>query len=195
MEERVDYRIQKTKRRLQLGLACLMRRKSVNQITVKELVSEAGINRSTFYLHYKDISDLLQETESELLKMIRRAGESYPAADTENNSVLCFFEEIFRIMDRNREIAGALMGAYGDAAFMSSIETCLKDYGREVLENRADGSSEEIKYFYSFCMLGCLGFVRTWLEEGQEISAEKAAKAAYQMVVSAMDTFCTKNKI
>ena len=30
-----------------------MKEKSVNQITVKELVEEVDINRSTFYLHFK----------------------------------------------------------------------------------------------------------------------------------------------
>lgn len=57
MEKKVDRRVIKTRRQLKKGLAALMKEKSVNQITVKELVEEVDINRSTFYLHFKDIQD------------------------------------------------------------------------------------------------------------------------------------------
>lgn len=63
MEKKVDRRVIKTRRQLKKGLAALMKEKSVNQITVKELVEEVDINRSTFYLHFKDIQDLLREIE------------------------------------------------------------------------------------------------------------------------------------
>ena len=70
MEKKVDRRVIKTRRQLKKGLAALMKGKSVNQITVKELVEEVDINRSTFYLHFKDIQDLL-----------RRIEEKYGSAD------------------------------------------------------------------------------------------------------------------
>ena len=47
----------------------------------------------------------------------------------------------------------------------------------------------EMKYFYSFCWNGCLGFVKTWLEEGEDKSPEDAAKLMFQMVTSSMRAF------
>ena len=41
-------------------LAC----KSLDKITVKEIVNECGINRNTFYYYYKDIYDLLEDVVS-----------------------------------------------------------------------------------------------------------------------------------
>ena len=55
MAEKVDRRVRKTKAQLRAGLARLMQKKSIKEITVKELVEEVDINRSTFYLHYTDI--------------------------------------------------------------------------------------------------------------------------------------------
>ena len=48
---------------------------------------------------------------------------------------------------------------------------------------------EEMKYFYSFCLNGCLGFVKTWLEDGADKSPEYAARLTFQMVVSSMKAF------
>ncbi len=36
--------------------------KEFEYITVKEICAEAGVNRSTFYLHYETVGDLLDET-------------------------------------------------------------------------------------------------------------------------------------
>ena len=61
MAEKVDRRVRKTKAQLRAGLARLMQKKSIKEITVKELVDEVDINRSTFYLHYSDIYQMLEQ--------------------------------------------------------------------------------------------------------------------------------------
>lgn len=40
----------------------LLQKKDLSFITVKEICQRAGVNRSTFYLHYETISDLLEES-------------------------------------------------------------------------------------------------------------------------------------
>ena len=53
MQKKTDRRVRKTKTQLRNGLAMLMKEKSVGEITVKELVDQVDINRSTFYLQYQ----------------------------------------------------------------------------------------------------------------------------------------------
>ena len=40
----------------------LLEKKDFSYITVKEICEKAGVNRSTFYLHYETIDDLLSES-------------------------------------------------------------------------------------------------------------------------------------
>lgn len=44
------------------ALLILLENKEYEYITVKEICQKAGVNRSTFYLHYETIDDLLKET-------------------------------------------------------------------------------------------------------------------------------------
>ena len=44
------------------ALLYLLEKKEFEYITVKEICEKAGVNRSTFYLHYETINDLLIET-------------------------------------------------------------------------------------------------------------------------------------
>ena len=68
MQKKVDRRVRKTKSQLRKGLARLMQEKSIGEITVKELVEEVDINRSTFYLHYSDIPTPVSYTHLDVYK-------------------------------------------------------------------------------------------------------------------------------
>ena len=48
--------------KMDLALISLLKKKSLEYITVSEICEKAGVNRSTFYLHYENIGDLLEET-------------------------------------------------------------------------------------------------------------------------------------
>lgn len=61
MAEKMDRRVRKTKAQLREGLARLMQKKSIKEISVKELVDEVDINRSTFLSAlYRHLSDAAQ---------------------------------------------------------------------------------------------------------------------------------------
>ena len=51
-----------TARMMDEALIELLCKKDIQYISVKEICEKAGVNRSTFYLHYETISDLLEET-------------------------------------------------------------------------------------------------------------------------------------
>ena len=44
----------------------LLEKKDISYITVKEICETAGVNRSTFYLHYETMADLLSESVSHM---------------------------------------------------------------------------------------------------------------------------------
>ena len=48
--------------RMDEALITLLEKKDFEYITIKEICDVAGVNRSTFYLHYENTSDLLKET-------------------------------------------------------------------------------------------------------------------------------------
>lgn len=59
--------------RMDEALLALLEEKDLDYITVKEICHQAGVNRSTFYLHYETIADLVNET----LEMVNKRFLSY----------------------------------------------------------------------------------------------------------------------
>lgn len=69
--------------KMDLALIALLKEKPFAYITIRELCEAAGVNRSTFYLHYETINDLLEETARYLLDDFL----SYFVADTTSISL------------------------------------------------------------------------------------------------------------
>lgn len=68
-----ERRYRRTEALILNGLTTLLQQKSIKEITVRELADLVDINRSTFYLHYTDIYDLLEKTEQRLLQQLMDA--------------------------------------------------------------------------------------------------------------------------
>lgn len=65
-----NQRYQSTEDKIQTALFSLLKIRKYNDISIKEICYEAGINRSSFYAHYQDINDLMIKTEQKLSKQI-----------------------------------------------------------------------------------------------------------------------------
>lgn len=168
MEKKSDRRIRRTKALLRHGLAQLMSEKSVNEMTVKELVDLVDINRSTFYLHYTDIYDLLEKTEQRLLQQLMDAvNENWTLPETPKN-FFAFLEQTFNILSENAQLCSALIGPNGDIAFLRNIEKMIRDKGLQTLRSFAPKElrEQDLQYAISFALAGCVGLVEHWLKNG-----------------------------
>ena len=70
-KETVNRRVQFTKTALRDAMIELICEKPLTSITVKDVCARADINRSTFYLHYKDVDSLLVTVEDYAIEYIR----------------------------------------------------------------------------------------------------------------------------
>lgn len=183
MNTKTDRRIRKTKTQLRTGLAQLMQEKSINEITVKELVEQVDINRSTFYLHYTDIYSMLHTLEDELMSDILNAVEEYPVTPFSEKSYP-FLKAIFSILEENKELCCALLGPNGDIAFLEKIEQLLSQKCLDNLRQRFADNMEDVNYSYAFCLSGCIGLIKTWLIEGGSKSPQHMAELTFRFIMN-----------
>ena len=86
---------QVTKRALEQSLKNLLLKKPLTKITVGDITDDCGINRMTFYYHFKDIYDLV---EWSCLEDAKRALEEKKTYDTWQQGFL----QIFKAVQENK---------------------------------------------------------------------------------------------
>ena len=195
--EKMDRRVRKTRAQLRAGLARLMQQKNIKEITVKELVAEIDINRSTFYLHYTDIYQMLQSIEGELMEEyaneLRAAGcKEHPLDPGMKEEGYSFAIQLFRILAANKDICAALMGPNGDMAFVEKIEKLVEDAVLPELFTMFPQNVNDIKYAYAFCINGCVGMIKCWLTGDSDDTPEHMAYLTHNIVSEAPRNFVAK---
>ena len=153
-----ERRYRRTEALILNGLTTLLQQKSIKEITVRELADLVDINRSTFYLHYTDIYDLLEKTEQRLLQQL---------LDTPKN-FFAFLEQAFTILSENAQLCSALIGPNGDIAFLRNIEKMIREKGVQTLRSFAPRElrEQDLQYAISFALAGCMGLIEHWLKNG-----------------------------
>src|SRR5690625_1827057 len=73
MSKKVDPRVTRTRKLLIEGLKSLIIKEGYRQITVRKIVQQAEVNRSTFYLHFQDKQDILDKMEEDMLYELKQS--------------------------------------------------------------------------------------------------------------------------
>ena len=87
----------------------LMSEKSVKDISVRELAAIADINRGTFYIHYKDVYDLLSSLEDELADGLTVVCRRHNANDSEGKTYP-YLMELYQFIQQNSDLCHVLLG-------------------------------------------------------------------------------------
>ena len=91
MKEGTGSMSQVTKRALEQSLKNLLLKKPLTKITINDIAEDCGINRMTFYYHFKDIYDLVEWSCTE---DARKALEEKKTYDTWQQGFLQIFEAV-----------------------------------------------------------------------------------------------------
>ena len=107
-----DIRIVKTRRDLRAALMHLMEKNNFDKINVNEICREALVNRMTFYKHYDDKYDLLNDVLLEIKEnIVRRMETSHPQVTIESDALQFTLNLLEALIDEcweRRAFIGAL---------------------------------------------------------------------------------------
>lgn len=176
--QEVDRRVRRTRAQLRSALTELLGEKSVEEITVTELTARADVNRGTFYCHYKDIYDMLDQLEDEIFREFTALVDSYSANEL-RRGLRPILEDLFHFIQRNLDLAGPILSLRQRDAFLDRVmEVVREKVSREWSGLYRFGSGREREHVLSFLMGGVMGLIRSWLENGGRESGEEMAALA-----------------
>ncbi len=183
IETTTDRRVRKTKKQLQQTLTNLLMKKDIKDISVKELTSVADVNRSTFYLHYRDIYDLYDQIQAEVYNELKQIFEKHLKANR-RAGLLPVVSEAFDFLSKNRELCMVVLNSEESDILIGIIELGKPKTGEEWLSLLGNAPPDLYEYYYSFITSGCVGLLRFWLNSGMTEPPKKMAELAGSLIES-----------
>ena len=171
--------------RFDKALLSLLEKKPFAYITVSEICKEAGVNRSTFYLHYENTSDLLKETVVYMLDTF----VSYFSADTKDISSkfadrdlqeLNFINEKYlhpylSFIKENQQLFSAVL-SHPTTFDSAAIFQRLFDNIFHPILDKFRYPKDEQRYVMMFYLNGITAIITEWLKDSCQKSVEEISE-------------------
>ncbi|MGN1201130.1 MAG: TetR/AcrR family transcriptional regulator [Candidatus Caccovivens sp.] len=165
-----NIRYQSTEEKIEKALVRLLKRKHYDNIFVKDICLEAGINRSSFYDHYLDINDLMMKYEDKISHQIT---EIFKNSDFQDE----IFEKMFEFVKENADFYRAYLKSNQALSF---VERNMFKYFRNRFKTISSQKSffytdQEIEYHMCFFGAGLRSICERWLCNGCKESPQVMA--------------------
>lgn len=179
-------RVRMTKKMLRDAFTALLLEKPIQNISVRELCERAGVNRGTFYIHYRDIFHLMETIENEIVTALGDILGKLDVSPGNDNAFIEVCLKIFEYLKQNADICIILLSENGDVNFINRLldlakAQCMVQY----VEKYPNASQSQLDYFYSFISSGCIGMLRQWGEHNFSDSPAHVALLAEHMITGA----------
>jgi len=178
-----------TKQAIKKALIQQIEEAGFERVTVKNLALAANINRGTFYLHYKDKFEVMEDLQQELLKELERYVKNVQPVEAfhtvKTGQLYQPFVEVFRCIKRHAKVFRVFLGEQGSPAFINKMK---KVFSNHIL-NSLSLIQEEIldpefrQYLQAFLSSAIIGVIQEWLDSSNEdVSVEEMATIHFRLM-------------
>ncbi|MGD9605469.1 MAG: TetR/AcrR family transcriptional regulator [Bacilli bacterium] len=159
----MDRRIKKTQILLKETLTTLIEQKELRNITVSELCELANINRGTFYLHYLDIYDMIEQFEKAIVGDLAAIIEKNSPISAEYY-ILPVLIQVIEYLYKDMRFVKAMLSKNGDLHFLEQLKTTMLAQTKKSLPEFPKKYDETfIKILTIFIVSGGAGVFQEWL--------------------------------
>lgn len=164
-----------TKHMFRTALIELMEEKPFHKITIKEICERADLNRTTFYLHYTDQTQLLNE----IITILEDDMTNCISAPDDKGNGLERLKQYLEYVRANAKIYRTLMRSDDDVGARTRI---IRDILRDIKDSLPVlGKPLESRYIYRFIIDGSISMILNWIDSGFDISTEVLAKLIFNL--------------
>ncbi len=164
-EQNLDRRVRRTRALLRGALRDLVEERDFDSLTIGEITDHAGLNRATFYLHYTDKTELLDDVFDDML------GEIIPPPPTHRDENTMRPREIVAVVlahiAQNPGFYRSMLGRTGVPSYMARVQSYIEQVAlgwMVTYSGRTTGHPVDLDLAVQFVGSAFVGVISWWLE-------------------------------
>ncbi|MCU9613146.1 TetR family transcriptional regulator C-terminal domain-containing protein [Caldibacillus lycopersici] len=179
-----DLRVLRTRKLLRDAFVDLLQEMDVEKISVNRLTERATINRVTFYLHYKDIPDMIEKLTEEMIADITEVLEKSATRQNpvESGDWPVGFVNLLEYIAENAKFYKTVLGSNGIGIFRERLTFLIRDrIVSGVEEKRGETAPLKVKkdILLWYDSSAFIGTIVSWLQNDMPYTPEFLAKQFY----------------
>ena len=169
MKRSRDIRVIMTQTSLLEALRELLSSKKLSGITITDLCSEAKVNRNTFYYHYNNIIEFLEDHKKLVIDELNQIPE---VSKTRNKQSLI---DVLSVIKQHPVFMSILISPNCDLDFFNDIFTIAAEKARVNIDNPSGITTSRDLIICNYCNAGCNAVICSWILNGMKESPEEIA--------------------
>ena len=177
-----------TAKKMDKALISLLEEKSFEYITVSEICKNAGVNRSTFYLHYENTVELLDEAARFLLDDfmsyfnvdMKNITSKFKESSLEELNFISneYLQPYLTYIKDNKSVFSTVLLHSVSFGFYEIFQRLYENIFNPILE-RYNYPIADRQYAMMFYLNGIIAIVKEWLKDGCEKTIEEVSQIIY----------------
>lgn len=143
--------------------------KRIEKISVKDITTKAGYNRSTFYEYFKDVYDVLEQIEDSIIPTL----DEIPPISIQNKMHGMPMESFIQLFQMNKKYYAILLGDQGDPRFASRLKNSLKPLILKEFNNKLQRSHLEMDYILEYTLSAMIGIMSYWFLQEDKLPKDQ----------------------
>lgn len=175
MNTKNNQRFRDMDKKLKSALLELLKSMDFEKITVKMLCETAHVNRSTFYAHYTDIYEIMEQMEEHLqLELL----DSYTPEDLKESAVLPGwpFTPFLRHIKKNRHFYKIALQQRKNFPLKQGYEPMWNQIIKPRCKAAGIASESEMMYYYVYFQAGFTMALKRWVDTGCRESEDEMSQ-------------------
>ena len=173
MNKKLDRRKKYTRNVLMDSFITLLKTKSISAITVKEICEQADINRSTFYAHYKDQFDLLEQIEIEIITDLKTYLNQYNFE--QEQEALQMTEKLLEYVVSKYDMFQTLLNENTDHSFERRIMDVVRSFLAQSQFTYDEVDKDISEYAITYTISGSIYVIKQWVANNMDQSPKRIA--------------------
>jgi len=184
-KNQTDPRIVRTRHLIKEAFVDLLKEMDIEKMTVSKIAARATISRVTFYLHYRDIPDMLEKMADDMIEDIQQILYSQGEKEYSSNADWLMLTSLLEHFAEHASFYKVTLGSRKTPIFMERLSNELtkmiteriKEKGTAKIGNGNEEIQTDIAMWYGSSAL--IGTIVAWLRNDMPYSPHFLAKQFY----------------
>lgn len=172
-KDKIDLRVLKTRKAIKEAFLTLIQTKGYERITIQDIADKAMINRNTFYLHYVDKPDLMEnlchESIEELNACFNMGIKDQDIHAIDKEMFISSINEMFKAIEANIVFFKTMLSQNGQSNFPIRLKEALKDF---ILSGAGDHNLK-MKIGLEYMISGLVDVICMWILDSEHLVVEE----------------------
>ncbi len=170
---KIDRRFVRSENQFINALVSLLNKRDLNEISISDLVKQADLNKSTFYLHYTNIEQVLMALQDRLIS------DSYTLFQESDGDLTAFVSSLLDVVKKSKRVFRTVLSQSNSGLVENIYMTFFGLY------RQTNGKKMDRIVYTRFAMLSSvISSIRLWSQDACVSSKEELASFIVEQISS-----------